>query len=168
MSRILIFAIVFISAWGCASDRGIKVDLPPMPEVEEPQPRKRIKIEHKWTYQPFEGIANCVDTIGLSKQDTGFYYACEQEMKLPVKVEMKGNHVEMRVWGFTVSLHEHSHSRGHEDGEKRVLKVLSKYTMDLADDNSLVMKRIEHLGPEGYVEVEKDLVTQVFKPFSKE
>lgn len=168
MTKYLVLALLLASCGG-VQDRGIVRKLPPTEEVvgrpvqtpvQQKKPEK-LKVEQRWTHQPFEGIENCIDTIAFAGLDTGYYYACEQEMTLPINRYQKNGSVLMQVWGYTTSLHDHDHDHSHQERPK--LEVISKYTMTVTDSEELRVQSIEHLGPEGFKKVDEAYANQFFQ-----
>jgi len=150
MTRTLLLLSVLLVSCG---DTGLKRKLPP---IEEPKPKttvpKEPKYVSKWTYQPFEGIENCVDTIAFDRNDSGFYYACEREVKLPINYHEKGGMIGLQVWGLTSDHHE-----------TPKLEIISNYTMQFSGENQLLVSEIEHLEAEGFKKVDAAFVKPVFK-----
>lgn len=150
MARLLLLLTILLVSCG---DKGIERKLPPVEEIEPKTViAKEPKYVSKWTYQPFEGIENCIDTIAFDRNDSGFYYACEQEVKLPINYTEKGGMIGLQLWGLTSDHHE-----------TPKLEVISKYTLQFFGSDELLVKDIEHLGADGFKKADAEFEKPIFK-----
>ena len=140
---------------GCGSERVTKVSTnkvdPSQGHIHKHHTESTSASYNKWVHQPFEGIANCIDTLALDDKDSGYYYACEHEWKLALKYVKTGETYKVEVYGPT-----------HDHREKPKIEIVTKYEL-IQKDNALHMSVIENLSEDGFKPVDQAHITQVYK-----